>query len=182
MSFVPLIVVGALAVGLAIAAILLALQSSKLKTQLEEVQVAHRDAREQADTHRIQTAELQRQVATLNADRHALQRALEEEQARAQATFDEAQQSAQSLLTERREKEEFLDHQDKEIEWLRAELEKRPKVSRKTYKILTLGVSGTGKTALTLKWANPSWTSAPSRAPRSSATSAPSAMSPARTT
>ncbi|MEZ4311138.1 MAG: hypothetical protein R3F14_24110 [Polyangiaceae bacterium] len=162
MSFVPLIVVGALAVGLAIAAILLALQSSKLKTQLEEVQVAHRDAREQADTHRIQTAELQRQVATLNADRHALQRALEEEQARAQATFDEAQQSAQSLLTERREKEEFLDHQDKEIEWLRAELEKRPKVSRKTYKILTLGVSGTGKTALTLKWANPHGPSAPS--------------------
>jgi hypothetical protein len=48
-----------------------------------------------------------------------------------------------------------LDHQQQEIEWLRAELEKRPKVTRKTYKILTLGVKWTGKTSLTLKWANP---------------------------
>jgi hypothetical protein len=49
----------------------------------------------------------------------------------------------------------WLDHQEKEMLWLRAELEKRPKVTRKTYKVLTLGVKWTGKTSLTLKWANP---------------------------
>lgn len=49
----------------------------------------------------------------------------------------------------------WLDHQEKEIAWLRAELERRPKITRKTYKVLTLGVKWTGKTSLTLKWANP---------------------------
>jgi GTPase SAR1 family protein len=52
-------------------------------------------------------------------------------------------------------KAELLDNLEKENEWFRQELEKRPKATRKTYKILTLGISGTGKTALTLKWANP---------------------------
>lgn len=49
----------------------------------------------------------------------------------------------------------WLDNQEQEITWLRAELEKRPKITRKTYKILTLGMKATGKTSLTLKWANP---------------------------
>lgn len=49
----------------------------------------------------------------------------------------------------------WLDNQQEDILCLRSELEKRPKITRKTYKILTLGVSSTGKTSLTLKWANP---------------------------
>lgn len=49
----------------------------------------------------------------------------------------------------------WLDNQEQEITWLRAELEKRPKIIRRTYKILTLGMKATGKTSLTLKWANP---------------------------
>jgi hypothetical protein len=49
----------------------------------------------------------------------------------------------------------WLDHQQKEIDWLREELERRPKVTQKRYRILTFGVKGTGKTSLTLKWANP---------------------------
>jgi hypothetical protein len=53
------------------------------------------------------------------------------------------------------QKDTWLDHQQQEMAWLRAELEKRPKITRKTYKILTLGVKWTGKTSLTLKWANP---------------------------
>jgi type II secretory pathway pseudopilin PulG len=56
---------------------------------------------------------------------------------------------------EDRKKIGWLDHQEQEINWLRDELEKRPKIVRKTYKILTLGVKATGKTSLTLKWANP---------------------------
>lgn len=52
-------------------------------------------------------------------------------------------------------KDELLDTQERENDWLRHELEKRPKMARRVYRILTLGISGTGKTALTLKWANP---------------------------
>lgn len=152
MAFVPLIIVGALAVGLAIAAILLALQTSKLKGQLDDTQALLRDARREADAVRSQQAEASRLLVAANEDRQQLRAAVLEEQGRAQAALDEMQNA---LTTERRDKEEFLDQQEKDIEWLRAELEKRPKVTRKTYKVLTLGVSGTGKTALTLKWANP---------------------------
>lgn len=56
---------------------------------------------------------------------------------------------------EDKKKTGWLDHQEQEMTWLRAELEKRPKVTRKTYKVLTLGMKWTGKTSLTLKWANP---------------------------
>jgi hypothetical protein len=52
-------------------------------------------------------------------------------------------------------KEELLDTLEQENEFLRHELEKRPQMTRRVYRILTLGISGTGKTALTLKWANP---------------------------
>jgi hypothetical protein len=46
-------------------------------------------------------------------------------------------------------------HQQKEIGWLRAELERRPMITRRTYKVITIGAKWTGKTSLTLKWANP---------------------------
>jgi len=49
----------------------------------------------------------------------------------------------------------WLNHQQNEVDFLRAELEKRPKVTRKTYKVITVGAKWTGKTSLTLKWANP---------------------------
>jgi GTPase SAR1 family protein len=61
----------------------------------------------------------------------------------------------EKLTEENKQKEGWLDHQQQENDWLRAELEKRPKVTRKTYKVLTLGMKATGKTSLTLKWANP---------------------------
>jgi GTPase SAR1 family protein len=56
---------------------------------------------------------------------------------------------------EDRKKIGWLDHQEAELNWLRSELDRRPKITRKTFKILTLGVKATGKTSLTLKWANP---------------------------
>ncbi len=126
MGIVPLIVVALVAVGLAAAAIFLAMQNSRLKAQVEDAQTAYvslRDTRAQLDSVRREQADLQRHISTTEG--------------------------------EDRKKVEWLDHQEKEIEWLRQELEKRPKVTRKTYKILTVGVSGTGKTALTLKWSNP---------------------------
>jgi hypothetical protein len=49
----------------------------------------------------------------------------------------------------------WLDGMEEELAWLRSELEKRPKLERKVYRILTVGVKATGKTSLTLKWSNP---------------------------
>jgi len=67
--------------------------------------------------------------------------------------------SLASRLTSAEEAEKqklaWLGSQEEENDWLRAQLEKRPQVTRRTYKILTLGVKATGKTSLTLKWANP---------------------------
>lgn len=61
----------------------------------------------------------------------------------------------EELRAQNERKGEILDNLEKENEWLQQELEKRPTVSRRIYRILTLGISGTGKTALTLKWSNP---------------------------
>jgi hypothetical protein len=58
-------------------------------------------------------------------------------------------------LDEDKRKIGWLDTLDEDIKVLQAELKKRPKIVRKTYKIITFGVKATGKTSLTLKWANP---------------------------
>lgn len=58
-------------------------------------------------------------------------------------------------VEEDKKKVAWLDEQEQEIIRLRTELEKRPILMRKTYKILTFGIKATGKTSLTLKWANP---------------------------
>lgn len=80
----------------------------------------------------------------------------------AQASLSSTRQHADTLAREVEElraenerKEEILDNLEKENEFLQHELEKRPTVTRRVYRILTLGISGTGKTALTLKWSNP---------------------------
>ncbi|MCK6586855.1 MAG: hypothetical protein L6Q76_04645 [Polyangiaceae bacterium] len=61
----------------------------------------------------------------------------------------------EQAAAEDKTKADWLDNMEQEIAHLRRELEKRPKLTRKTYKILTLGIKWTGKTSLTLKWANP---------------------------
>ncbi|KYF50227.1 hypothetical protein BE04_19895 [Sorangium cellulosum] len=60
-----------------------------------------------------------------------------------------------ALNDEHARAESCLEYMDGHIKSLSAELERRPKIVRKTYRILTLGVKATGKTSLTLKWANP---------------------------
>ncbi|MFS8070312.1 MAG: hypothetical protein ACMG6S_28450, partial [Byssovorax sp.] len=49
----------------------------------------------------------------------------------------------------------WLENSEQEVVWMRAEIARRPKLTRKVYKILTLGIKATGKTSLTLKWSNP---------------------------
>lgn len=145
MGFMPWMIGVVIAAGLAISTFALALRGARLAARAREALRQASDARRELESARLHQIEAQRQ---LDAER----RRADDEKRQALAA---AEETHAALATERREKEEFLDHQDREIEWLRTELEKRPRVSRKTYKILTLGVSGTGKTALTLKWANP---------------------------
>jgi len=122
-TLIPLILVGLIAVGLAITAVLLTRRIARLRSELEGAQQGARDTRAQLESSRSQ--------------------------------YNAAAANVVTLTDENRRQAEWLDGQEKDAEWLRSELEKRPKIVRKTYKILTLGVSGTGKTALTLKWANP---------------------------
>jgi GTPase SAR1 family protein len=51
--------------------------------------------------------------------------------------------------------ESQIQHAEQENAWLEEQLSRRPFIVRKTYKILTVGIRSTGKTSLTLKWANP---------------------------
>lgn len=127
---IPMVLVGLIAIGLAVTSILLTQRVSRLRAEGEAAQGTIRDLRGQLDGTRAQLE------ATRAQQSAALARVSE-------------------LEEEDRKKADWLDNYEKEIEWARAELEKRPKIVRKTYKILTLGISGTGKTALTLKWANP---------------------------
>lgn len=60
-----------------------------------------------------------------------------------------------SLEAENKRQLGWLDAQTEELNWHKGELEKRPIVDRKIYRILTVGMKATGKSSLTLKWANP---------------------------
>lgn len=103
------------------------------------------------DAARVTEARALERIGDVEARNHALEARGRELEARHQEL--EAQVSL--VAGEDTKKAGWLDAQQQEIDWLRAELEKRPKVTRKTYKVLTLGVKWTGKTSLTLKWANP---------------------------
>jgi len=83
---------------------------------------------------------------------------LEGAETKLQTATDQAkrlQEKVTSLETENKRQLGWLDNQTEELNWLRSELEKRPSVERKIYRILTVGMKATGKSSLTLKWANP---------------------------
>jgi hypothetical protein len=82
-------------------------------------------------------------------------RAAGEDREEARARLADAVRAIEEGRAEDEKKTGWLDHQQEEINWLRAELERRPRVTRRTYKIVTVGMKWTGKTSLTLKWANP---------------------------
>ncbi|EYF00161.1 hypothetical protein [Chondromyces apiculatus] len=126
MLIVLVILFALLALGAGAAAVALFLQTNRLKQQ-------HQDANKHIQA--LQQAQVQ--AETMRSQNSQLGQMV-----------DEARE-------EDRKKVEWLDHQQQEIDWLRAELEKRPKITQKRYKILTVGVKWTGKTSLTLKWSNP---------------------------
>ncbi|WP_437837502.1 hypothetical protein [Sorangium sp. So ce1153] len=102
----------------------------------------------------IQATQLRRQLQDANQHIEALRQAKSQlDQVRSQ--YGQLQQSLDIARSEDRQKVDWLDAQQKEIDWYKSELESRPKITQKRYKILTLGIKWTGKTSLTLKWANP---------------------------
>ena len=102
----------------------------------------------------LQTTRLKQQLQDANQHIDALRHAKGQlDQLRAQ--YAQVQQALDIARGEDRQKVDWLDAQQKEIDWYKSELESRPKITQKRYKILTLGIKWTGKTSLTLKWANP---------------------------
>ncbi len=85
-------------------------------------------------------------------------REIEPLEQRCQALYGENTQLRTRLAAldaEDKKKVGWLDGLEEELAWARSELEKRPKMERKVYRILTVGMKATGKTSLTLKWSNP---------------------------
>ncbi|WP_437551052.1 hypothetical protein WME95_09255 [Sorangium sp. So ce327] len=102
----------------------------------------------------MQATQLKRKLQDANQHIEALRQAKGQlDQLRAQ--YGQLQQALEISRGEDRQKVDWLDAQQKEIDWYKSELESRPKITQKRYKILTLGIKWTGKTSLTLKWANP---------------------------
>lgn len=102
----------------------------------------------------MQTTPLKRQLRDANQHIEALRQAKNQlETLRTQ--YAQLQQALEVARAEDRQKVDWLDAQQKEIDWYKSELETRPKITQRRYKILTLGIKWTGKTSLTLKWANP---------------------------
>jgi hypothetical protein len=99
--------------------------------------------------HRVASLE---QQAGLEAE---AARAAGRDREAALARVADASRAIEEAQREDERKTGWLDHQQEEIAWLRAELERRPRVARKAYRIVTVGLKWTGKTSLTLKWANP---------------------------
>ncbi len=126
-----------LMVSLGVVALSLLLRSTEVTRRLQH-------AKSELDASEHRAAMLQQETAVLQQDTATLRQ--EVELLRAEKIVS-AQQDEQQKI--------WLDNQHADIICLRSELEKRPRITRKIYKILTLGVSSTGKTSLTLKWANP---------------------------
>lgn len=129
-------------------------RSAALARDLETARTDLAEARGEVGRTQVLLHTARSQVTQLvhNAD---LARNAEARAAQAEAQSRDIEARLRAALEEDAKKANWLDAQEQDIGWLRAELEKRPKVSRKTYKVLTLGVKWTGKTSLTLKWANP---------------------------
>ena len=121
--------------------------STRAAVQQRELQ----EASERLALARHDLAAAQHQLTAAQPAIAALDREVEE----TRAVCDDLTRKIEEAHAEDVKKSELLDNQDEDIVWFRAELEKRPKVTRRTYKILTIGVKWTGKTSLTLKWANP---------------------------
>jgi hypothetical protein len=141
MSEFFVIALSLIVVAVGAVAVVLFARGNVARRQLGQLAEQLAAAQRQADAYLQQLQAMRPQLATAQASAHQASTALTTQSQQAQASDQQ--------------KEEWLQHLQQENDWFRIELEKRPKVTRKTYKILTLGMKATGKTSLTLKWANP---------------------------
>jgi GTPase SAR1 family protein len=84
--------------------------------------------------------------------------ALDESETKVQSNVELVKRLHEKIATleaENKRQLGWLDAQTEELNWHKGELDKRPVVDRKIYRILTVGMKATGKSSLTLKWANP---------------------------
>lgn len=106
----------------------------------------------------IHTSRLKQRLGSAATESSALHSLLDT----LQSDLHQRSKERESLATENEhlqaeggKKDEWLQNLEQENAWLRTELEGRPRRTRRPYRILTLGTKHTGKTSLTLKWANP---------------------------
>lgn len=126
--------------------------SAILANKVGELQRSLRLAKADSDTIQAQLLGARGQYATLQANTRAT---YEPQIQQLEAQNRDLTARLEAARVEDEAKTKWLDHLQQENDWQRDELEKRPNVTRKTYKVLTLGMKWTGKTSLTLKWANP---------------------------
>jgi hypothetical protein len=129
-----IIILGVLVVGLGGGVVVLGVRAAAAMRALKEATARGEALQHQLETTTSQLLSSRQQLTAGNAS---------------------LSEQVEKLQGENKQKEDWLDHLQEENDYLRVELEKRPKVTRKTYKVLTLGMKATGKTSLTLKWANP---------------------------
>lgn len=77
------------------------------------------------------------------------------DQTRLRSTNEQLLEEKRLLTDETRSREEQLQKLRNEVESLKQSLERRPISETVNYTVITLGILSTGKTSLTLKWANP---------------------------
>lgn len=97
-----------------------------------------------------------------NAAREIQQRRSTDERAQKQllehnSSLDGLRLSYQQLEIEAKSKARLLQEKQEEIDLLENQLEERPHYKRHVFRIVTIGKKGTGKTALTKKWARPTF-------------------------
>lgn len=112
-------------------------------------------------------AEVVAEAQRISAQLAQRQRELEQERERGavllkdyRAAYESWQRADGSLAAAQKaasEAEAKLAADSAELERLRKELARRPQFRQQVYKIVSIGMPKTGKTSLTLKWANPLW-------------------------
>ncbi|MFS8065388.1 MAG: hypothetical protein ACMG6S_03345, partial [Byssovorax sp.] len=123
-----------------------------MTNKVSELQRSLRLAKADTDTIQAQLLAARGQYAALQANNRTT---YEPQLHQLEAQNRDLAARLEAARVEDEAKTKWLDHLQRETDWQRDELEKRPNVTRKTYKVLTLGMKWTGKTSLTLKWANP---------------------------
>lgn len=82
-------------------------------------------------------------------------KAVRAEKSRLQAGNQVLKVKLEEAAAEVQKRTAWLEHTEVEIQWLRGELDKRPRVLKKKYNIMTLGLESTGKKSITLRLADP---------------------------